>query len=131
MQLPPPSMPPQQRSQTTGLEPNVAALLAYLIPVPPIAAIIILLIEKQDRFVRFHALQSAIFGAVSFIAIIALQVIGVAVGMMSRPLGQAFAFLVAFVGLGIFGLWILLLIKAYQGQAFKLPVIGDEAAKRS
>jgi len=131
MQLPPPSMPPQQRSQTTGLEPNVAALLAYLIPVPPISAIIFLLIEKQDRFVRFHALQSAIFGAVSFIAIIALQVIGVAVSMMSRSLGTAFAFLVAFVGLGILGLWILLLIKAYQGQAFKLPVIGDEAAKRS
>ena len=131
MQLPPPSLPPQQRSQTTGLEPNVAALLTYLIPVPPITAIIFLLIEKQDRFVRFHAMQSAIFGAVSFIAIVALQVIGVALGLMSRSLGTAFAFLVAFVGLGIFGLWILLLIKAYQGQAFKLPVIGDEAARRS
>ncbi len=131
MQLPPPSMPPQQRSQTTGLEPNIAALLSYLIPVPPISAVIFLLIEKQDRFVRFHAMQSAIFGAVGFIAIMALQVIGAALGLMSRPLGTAFAFLVVLVGLGILGLWVLLLIKAYQGQAFKLPVIGDEAARRT
>jgi uncharacterized membrane protein len=130
MQLPPPSLPPEQRSQTTGLEPNIAALLSYLIPVPPVTAIIFLLIEKQDRFVRFHAMQSAIFGAISFLAIIALQVIGATLGLISRPLAVAFAFLVAFLGLGILALWILLLVKAYQGQAFKLPVIGDEAARR-
>ena len=108
----------------------MAALLSYLILVPPITAVIFLMIEKQDRFVRFHALQSAIFGTVGFIAIIALQVIGALLDRLSHSLGAAFAFLVAFVGLGIFGLWILLLIKAYQGQAFKLPVIGDEATRR-
>ena len=130
MQLPPPSMPPQQRSPTTDLEPNVAALLSYLILVPPITAVIFLLIEKEDRFVRFHAMQSVIFGAAGFLAIMALQVIGAILSAISTSLGIAFAFLTAFLGIGIFGLWVLLLIKAYQGQAFKLPVIGDEAARR-
>ena len=130
MQIPPSSFPPQHRPQTTGLEPNLAALLSYLILLPPITAIVFLLIEKEDRFVRFHAMQGAIFGTFCFIAVIALQLIGTTLGAIFHPLGQVFALLVAAIGAGIFFLWIMLLVKAYQGQSFKLPVIGDEAARR-
>jgi len=130
MQRPPSPTPPPHRPQTTGLEPNIAALLSYLVLVPPITAVIFLLIEKEDRFVRFHALQGAIFGTVCFVAVMALRLIGTTLGEMIHPLGVIISFLVAAIGAGIFFLWILLLIKAYQGQAFKLPVIGDEAARR-
>lgn len=130
MQTPPPSFPPQHRPQTTGLEPNLAALLSYLILLPPITAIIFLLIEKEDRFVRFHAMQGAIFGTLCFITVVALQLIGTTLGALFHPLGQLFSLLVAAIGAGVFVLWIMLLVKAYQGQSFKLPVIGDEAARR-
>jgi len=130
MQSPPPATSPQYRSQTTGLEPNLAALLSYLILLPPVTAIIFLLIEKEDRFVRFHAMQGAIFGTLCFIAVVALQLIGTTLGALFHPLGIAFALLVASIGVGVFLLWVLLLVKAYLGQPFKLPVIGDEAARR-
>jgi uncharacterized membrane protein len=130
MQLPPPSIPPQQRPQTTGLEPNVAAMLSYLVPLPPVTAVIFLLIEKEDRFVRFHAMQGALFGAVCLIAVIALQLIAAALGTVFRPVEVALSLLVALLGTGVFFLWIVMMVKAYQGKAFKLPVIGDEAARR-
>jgi uncharacterized membrane protein len=128
------SHPPQtnlpQRPQTTGLEPNIAALLSYLVFLPPITPIIFLLIEKEDRFVRFHAMQGAILGGLLFIAIIALQLIGAALDLVFRPLGIAISLLVLLLGAGSFILWLVLLLKAYQGQAIKLPVVGDEAARR-
>ena len=108
----------------------MAALLSYLILVPPVTAVILLFLEKEDRFVRFHAMQSVIFGTLGFITLIGLQVIAAILSTIAAPIATGFAFLTALLGLGIFGLWILLLIKAYQGEAFKLPLIGDEAAKR-
>jgi uncharacterized membrane protein len=123
-------MPPQRRPQTTGLEPNVAAMLSYLIPLPPITGVVLLLLEKEDRFVRFHAMQSAIFGAVFFIVVVALQMIAAVAGLVFRPLEIALSVVVAILGMGVFILWVMLMVKAYQGQPFKLPVIGDEAARR-
>ncbi len=65
------------RRQTTGLAPNIAALLSYLVPVPPITGVILLLLEKEDGFVRFHAMQAVIFGASCLILTLALQLLGV------------------------------------------------------
>jgi uncharacterized membrane protein len=105
----------------TGLEPNVAGLLCYL--VGWVTGLIFFLIEKDDDFVRFHAMQSIIvFGAITVLSII--------FGIL---------FMVPFVGwilgtilwIGSLVLWILLMVKAYQGERFKLPIAGDLAEKYS
>src|SRR5205085_12094583 len=109
----------------TGMPDNIAGMLCYLL----IPAIVFLVMEpyNRNRFIRFHSFQ-AIFLA------IACMVLGVAIGIFAQIpfLGWAAAFLLApLIGLAEFILWVLLLLKAYQGQMFKLPVIGDMAEKQA
>ena len=100
----------------TGMESNVAGLLCYI--GLWITGIIFLVIEKKDRFVRFHALQSIIvFGVLTVISAV-LSNIPFIGGMLG-----------ALTGIIIFILWIVLMIKAYQGEWFSIPVAGDIAAK--
>jgi uncharacterized membrane protein len=108
-----------------GLTDNVAGMLAYVTFIP---AIIFLVMEpyNRSRFIRFHAFQS-IFLAVAMIAIsIALSILSFipVIGLILLPLH----FL---IWLGLFALWIVLLLKANQGQMWKLPVIGDMAEKQA
>jgi len=102
---------------STGIQPNIAALLSYALGI--VSGIIFFLIEKENKFVRFHAMQSIMaFGAL-FVLQIALPMVPF-VGWMLAP----------FVSLLGLILWILLMIKAYQGEMFKLPVIGDIAEQK-
>jgi len=101
---------------STGLEPNVAGLLCYI--VGWITGLVFFLVEKENRFVRFHAMQSiVVFGALTVASII-LSVIPV--------IGWIVGWLLGIVGLV---LWILLMVKAYQNQMYKLPWAGDFAEK--
>ena len=100
-----------------GLDANIAAALGYIIG---ILALILFFIEKENRFVRFHALQSTItFGALCIAWIVSLSI----------PL---FGWLLAFVVIPPVSvvLWLLLMFKAYQGEQFKLPIAGDIAEQR-
>lgn len=108
-----------------GLADNVAGLLAYITIIP---AIIFLVIEpfNRNRFVRFHAFQ-CLFIAASWIVIgIGLMILGFipVLGLMLIPVH----FL---VWIGFFIIIVLCAIRAYQGQKFKLPVIGDMAEKQA
>lgn len=108
-----------------GLADNVAGALAYVTLIP---AIIFLVLEpfNKNRFVRFHSFQCIFFG----VAWIAVSVVLSVLGMM--PFIHWFAALLwPLVGLAFFVLWVLLLVKAYAGQMFKLPVIGDMAEKQA
>lgn len=101
---------------STGIKPRVAALLSYLLGF--ITGIVFFLIEKENKFVRFHALQSIIvFGALFVIGWIIPFIPFVRIVLM--PI----------LVIGELALWIILMIKAYQGEKFKLPVIGDFAEK--
>ncbi len=103
---------------TMNIEPNVAGLLCYL--VGWVTGLIFFLMEKENKFVRFHAMQSiVVFGAFSVLSIV-LSFIPVVGWILGTILGVA-----AFV------LWILLMIKAYQGEKWKLPVAGDIAEKNA
>jgi len=107
---------PEQIKTSSGMDQNVAGLLCYV--AGWITGLIFFLIEKENRFVRFHAMQSIItFGG--------LTVLSIALGMIP------FINLVLLPILAILQLilWIVLMVKAYQGQLFKLPVIGDMAEK--
>jgi len=107
-----------QGKTSIGMEANLAALLSYLLGF--ITGIIFYLIEKDNKFVRFHAMQSiVVFGALFILGFI-LAVIPV-IGWGLMPV----LWVVQVV------LWILLMIKAYQKDYFKLPFVGEIAEKNS
>ena len=116
--------------RTSGLEPNIAAVLSYLVMVPPITPAIMLLLEKEDRYVRFHALQGLLLGVLALVGIFGLEMIAQAVGFVSRPLEIILNIAIFLSGAGTFFLWIYLLIRAYQAKSVKVPIVGDEAARR-
>jgi uncharacterized membrane protein len=108
-----------------GLTDNVAGALAYVTIIP---AILFLVLEpfNKKRFVRFHSFQCLFFAAAWMVLWIGLAFIG------HIPfLGWATLFLWPLIGLAGFVIWLILVIKAYQGQMFKLPVIGDLAEQQA
>ncbi|MGE5673079.1 MAG: DUF4870 domain-containing protein [Mycobacterium leprae] len=117
-----PNTPVSAKPQTqTGLQPNVAGLLCYLFAW--ITGLIFFFIEK-DRFVRFHAMQSIIvFGG--------LQVLQIVLGIVLVFVPPLLILVNLVIGVGSFVLWILLMVKAYNGEQYKLPTIGDLAEKWS
>jgi uncharacterized membrane protein len=115
---------PKVAGSTTSLEPNIAGLLCYLFGW--ITGLIFILIEKENKFVRFHAMQSIVtFGAISMGSIV-LFFLG-----WIPFIGILFSILGWILGLLAFVLWIVLMVKAYQGERFKLPIAGDIAEKNS
>ena len=103
---------------STGLEANVAGLLCYV--GWWVSGLVFILIEKESKFVRFHALQSIYVFGVLTIAMIVLgwiPVLGVVLTSLIWVLGVV--------------LWIILMVKAYQGAKFKLPWAGDLAEKKA
>ena len=112
-------MAPQHTEKTsTGLEANLAAALSYLVGF--VTGIIFLLWEKDNRFVRFHAMQSTLVFAGIVLVDILLQIVPI--------LGALIVIFVVVPGSAI--LWLLLMFKAYQGEEFKLPLVGPMAADR-
>lgn len=108
-----------------GLSDNVAGALAYVTIIP---AIVFLVIEPFNRkkFIRFHAFQSIFFCVAWIVIDIGLAIIG------HIPfLGWATLFLWPLVSLVLFVILLVLALKAYQGQMFKLPVIGDIAEQQA
>ncbi len=100
---------------STGMKANLAALLCYIPFIALIAAIVFLIIEKENKFVRFHALQSIFLSAVLFI----LSIIPFVNLLM-----------VVILPLSLI-LYIILMIKSYQGEKMKLPGVGDLAEKHA
>ncbi len=99
-----------------GIDENIEGALSYFLGF--ITGILFLLLEKDCKFVRFHAMQSTI---VFLLLIVINAVLGVIPLLwMIFPL----------IGLVELALWLLLMYKAYKGEVFKLPVIGDMAAKQ-
>ncbi len=103
---------------STGLDENVAGLLCYVLGW--VSGLVFVLLEQKSKFVRFHAIQSIyVFGV--------LTVAGIVLGWIPF-IGVVFSGLLGVLG---FVLWIILMIKAYQGAKFKLPWAGDLAEKRA
>ena len=109
----------------SGLSENAASGLAYVTIIP---AIIFLIVApfNQNRVVRFHSWQS-IFLAIAWI------VVDVALAVMGRLpfIGWTTWFLMPLVGLAFLILWIIVLINAFNGKRFKVPIVGDLAEKQA
>lgn len=107
---------PLVQSTKPQLEPNVMAALAYAIPL--VLGIVMLLTEKEDKFVRFHAFQSIIFGLLWYGAsAIAASLYVILIGLILSPI-------VTVVGVA---LWFFLMWKAYNKEEYQLPVVGKIA----
>jgi uncharacterized membrane protein len=101
---------------STGLSPNIAGLLCYV--AGWISGIILLVLEQRNKFVRFHAAQSIVaFGT--------LTLAGIVLGLIP-VVGVAFSSIIGIIG---FIVWIIMMVKAYNGEWYKLPWAGDVAEK--
>jgi uncharacterized membrane protein len=99
---------------STGLEENVAGFLCYLLWF--VTGIVFLVVERESRFVKFHAKQSTITFLVLFVILLLIgwiPVIGAMVWILSLVL------------------WLLLMIKALQGKRYSLPIVGKVAEEKT
>jgi len=106
--------------KSDGSEKLKGALAYFLLF---ISGIVFLLVEKKSAFVRFHAMQSTIFFGACFLLYIVLgivPIIGWLIAVLVSPL----------LTIACFVLWIFLMYKAYSGEKYKLPYIGDLAEKQ-
>jgi uncharacterized membrane protein len=111
------------KSQTTlGLDENIEGVLCYVLGW--ITGLVFLLLEKESRFVRFHAMQSLLF---SLSIMVVMVVVNIVIGVLQLPI---LALIPTGLSVGILFLWILLLYKAFQGERYKLPIVGEIAAKQ-
>src|SRR6185503_11223777 len=141
----PPSAPSPGTSPTgSGLDPKIAAALSYIW----IVGLIFYFIEKENKFVRFHAMQSILFGIANSVIMMVLAIIATILTVVFT-IGAAAASAAGSSGAGAIGglfvwlIWllfwvvamvflvglILAAVKAYQGKKFKLPIIGNMAEK--
>jgi uncharacterized membrane protein len=130
---PPPSPPPPgptTQSTSTGLPSNVAAALAS---VPLIGGIIFYVLEKQDSFVRFYAMQSIIFGG-AWVLFAFVYAIAHAILTPIPAIGLIFAVILwiawALISIAFLVVFIIALIKAFTGVRWEIPYIGPMARKQ-
>ena len=114
----PEKMTPTPRKTSSGLEENVAGLLTYVVGF--VTGIIFLLIEKENKFVRFHAMQSIVVFGAFFVISLVLNVVPVIGTIVSVLILSPLSLIV----------WIVLMVKAYQGNRYKLPIAGDFSEKQ-
>jgi uncharacterized membrane protein len=151
MNLKPPPPPPddddrpsagvhfQKVKSAIGLDGNVAAALGYPIG---IIAIICLIMEKENRFVKFHALQSILLHVGFIVVAIALWIIGFVLiiagvaasgatnsGAIGGVLGMLFGLIWVVVIVAYIGAMLFAAVKAYQGNTLVLPLIGEMAQR--
>lgn len=100
------------------MDGNIVAALSYFLGI--ISGIAVYVLEKENKFVRFHALQSAILSGLLIVATRILAFIPLFGGIISTLLSLA----------GLV-LWILLMVKAFNKERFKIPVIGDIAENKA
>lgn len=116
----------------TGMQSNVAGLLTYILGI--ISAVVFLVLDqfKNDRFVRFHAFQSLFFG----LAWIAFWIAWIFIwGMLTFAAGSVLFWIGLpirmLIGFGGFLYWLFLMYKAYNNEMYRIPYIGDLAAKQA
>ncbi|HUL75194.1 MAG TPA: DUF4870 domain-containing protein [Vicinamibacterales bacterium] len=111
------SPPPAPGDRTLNLDPNLAAALSYVGGM--ISGIVFLVLEKQNRYVRFHAMQSTI----TFLLVLVADLMLVGLGVVGMVLAVPFV-------IAVVVLWIFLMFKAMNGVRYKLPYIGDWAEQQ-
>lgn len=107
----------ETKKTALGLDENIEGVLAYVLGW--ITGLVFWVLEPENKFVRFHAMQSiVVFGALTVVEIVLgfIPILGFILG--------------AILGLAGFALWLWLMYKAYQGELYKLPWAGDFAEQQ-
>ena len=122
-----------------GLDANVGALICYLgnlvCALGLIYSIIVLVTDKANKLTRFHAMQSILLTIVNVVIVVPCYFVAAAFFLMNTTitslLGGILWLVLVVVGLGLFVMMIIAAIKAFGGEIYKIPVIGDFADKWS
>jgi uncharacterized membrane protein len=118
---------PGSEKTSTGLEQNTAALLSYLFTW--VTGLIFYLLEKDNKYVRFHAMQSILFGIAMVLAGVLLVILTTLLRYIPFIGGMTSMLLSFAYWIGTVIIWILLMVKAFQGERYKLPFIGNIAER--
>jgi uncharacterized membrane protein len=124
------AIPPSPTGSDTGLPSNVAAGLCAIFHL--IGGVIFYFIERKDLFVRHWAIQSIYFGGAWIGAFLAISILS---GILGHLPGIGFIFALLFallwfvVWLGGAILWVIGIIKAFQGQTWEYPIISAQGKK--
>ena len=121
------------KPSTFGLSPNGASLISYLWI--PVTSVIVLVTEKENRLVRFHAFQSLFMGLAVFAAIIVLSIVVGVLTLVAGAVSPYAGLIVSVLSLLVWGiiaiallaLWVFCLVKAYRGEMYRLPLVGKYA----
>ena len=114
---------------TGGIRDNIAAAMAYVTFIPAIVFLVATPFKK-NRFIRFHAFQSLLLTLAAVLAGLVLKLIFLVLSLI--PLGHLLLLLIsAIVLLGCVILWLVLMVKALQGDLFRLPLIGGLAERQA
>ena len=124
----------QNQKSALGMDGNITALLGYIIG---IVALVLIFIEKDNKFVRFHALQSVLWAVAYVVSLIAVMIVGMIVSLVLSSIsgtlgsisGLLFGLLYLVLIFGFLGGLIFAAIKAYGGTEYKLPIVGNLAQK--
>ena len=127
-----------EQKTSTGLEQNIAGLLCYILGW--ITGIIFLLIESENKFVRFHAMQSIVtFGGLTILQVLinifnrllwSILWRGLGSWTLAGTLTSLLGIISLIIWLATIALAVLLMVKAYQNETFKLPIAGEIAEKQ-
>ncbi len=117
--------------KSAGANPNTTAFLAYLFGWA--GGLVVFFMEKKNRYVRFHAIQSLLWNSAFWVVLLALFLLFIISGLagqtnvLFRIVSTLLMFLLVAWFLVNLGVWILLMFKALKGEYHKLPLIGDKA----
>jgi len=135
----PPSGAPGGKTSFMTLDSNLGAMLCYILNfvccLGLVLSIIFLVTEKENRFVKFHAVQSLFLAALQIAIGIVIGILGLILSLALNAFDMAWMAWILILGLRFIllliflALWIMGGIKAYGGQWYKLPIIGEFAWK--
>lgn len=125
---------PAAGKSAIGLDANLAAALGYPIG---ILGLINFFLDKDNKFVRFHGIQSVLYSAIVSVIFIAIWIFLAILGMIMSQISGALAALVGILYLLVFLVFVIVWFgvllysgyRAYQNETFKLPVVGNFAEK--
>ena len=121
------------KPSTFGLSPNGASLISYIWI--PVTSVIVLVTEKENRLVRFHAFQALFMGLAIFAMTIVLSVIIGVLTLVAGAVSPYAGIIVSvlsllvwiIIAIALLALWVFCLVKAYRGEMYRLPVVGKYA----
>jgi len=135
----PPSGAPGGKTSFMNLDSNLGAMLCYILNfvccLGLVLSIIFVITEKENRFVKFHAVQSLFLAALQIAVGIVIGILGLILSLALNTFDMAWLAWILILGLRFIllliflALWIMGGIKAYGGQWYKLPIIGEFAWK--